>query len=47
MIRVPIGGCDFSTHPYTLNDLPESDITLSNFSLTIEDYLLKVIIVFK
>ncbi|XP_073948499.1 lysosomal acid glucosylceramidase-like isoform X2 [Choristoneura fumiferana] len=42
MIRVPIGGSDFSTHPYTLNDLPDCDITLSNFSLTAEDYLLKL-----
>ncbi|GBP43698.1 Glucosylceramidase [Eumeta japonica] len=43
MIRVPIGGADFSTHPYTLNDYPWYDAQLSNFSLTEEDYDYKVI----
>lgn len=42
MIRVPIGGTDFSTHPYTYNDHPKVDYRLSNFSLTIEDYKYKV-----
>ncbi|CAG9791612.1 unnamed protein product [Diatraea saccharalis] len=42
MLRVPIGGCDFSTHPYTYNEAPKDDITLSNFSLSYEDYNYKI-----
>ncbi|KAL4711795.1 hypothetical protein ACJJTC_005964 [Scirpophaga incertulas] len=42
MIRVPIGGCDFSTHPYAYNMLPENDAALSNYSLTVEDYEYKI-----
>ncbi|XP_044577072.1 lysosomal acid glucosylceramidase-like [Cotesia glomerata] len=34
--RVPVGGTDFSTRPYTLDDTPE-DISLKKFSLTKED----------
>ncbi|GBP43697.1 Glucosylceramidase [Eumeta japonica] len=37
ILRVPIGGCDFSTRAYTLNDLPEDDKDLSNFTLAPED----------
>ncbi|XP_034825614.1 lysosomal acid glucosylceramidase-like [Maniola hyperantus] len=42
LIRVPIGGADFSTHPYTYNEYPWNDAALSNFSLTIEDYYYKL-----
>ncbi|KAG6461438.1 hypothetical protein O3G_MSEX012628 [Manduca sexta] len=42
MIRVPIGGTDFSTHPYAYNEIPENDAKLSNFSLTFEDYEFKI-----
>ncbi|CAH2092219.1 unnamed protein product [Euphydryas editha] len=41
MIRVPIGGADFSTHPYTYNESPWNDKTLSNYSLSAEDYFYK------
>lgn len=36
MCRVPVGGTDFSTKPYTLDD-HQDDITLSNFALAPED----------
>lgn len=39
--RVPIGGCDFSTRPYTYDDVIDDD-TLSKFSLQMEDYKYKV-----
>lgn len=39
--RVPVGGADFSTRPYTLDDIP-GDMTLSNFSLALEDMLYKI-----
>ncbi|CAH0402650.1 unnamed protein product [Chilo suppressalis] len=42
MLRVPIGGCDFSTHPYAYNEQPSDDLTLSNFSLAYEDYQYKI-----
>ncbi|XP_060806814.1 uncharacterized protein LOC106141399 [Amyelois transitella] len=42
MIRVPIGGCDFSTRPYAYNELPVNDTHLSNFSLSYEDYSYKI-----
>ncbi|XP_052738203.1 lysosomal acid glucosylceramidase isoform X1 [Bicyclus anynana] len=42
LIRVPIGGADFSTHPYTYNEYPWNDAALSNFSLTVEDYFYKL-----
>lgn len=42
MIRVPIGGSDFSTHPYAYNEFPENDATLSNFTLAKEDYQYKI-----
>ncbi|XP_012218818.2 lysosomal acid glucosylceramidase-like [Linepithema humile] len=35
-VRIPIGGTDFSTRPYTYHDIPD-DITLSNFNLVEED----------
>ncbi|XP_037073434.1 lysosomal acid glucosylceramidase-like [Pollicipes pollicipes] len=34
--RVPMAGCDFSTRPYTYDDVP-GDTALANFSLTRED----------
>ncbi|XP_059051335.1 lysosomal acid glucosylceramidase-like [Achroia grisella] len=42
MIRVPIGGSDFSTHPYAYNELPWNDAALTNFSLTEEDLFYKL-----
>ncbi|KAM3959508.1 lysosomal acid glucosylceramidase-like [Aphomia sociella] len=42
MVRVPIGGCDFSTHPYAYNEEPENDVKLTNFNLTSEDYDYKI-----
>nr|XP_012547144.2 lysosomal acid glucosylceramidase [Bombyx mori] len=42
MMRVPIGGSDFSTHPYTYNEQPWNDTELSNFSLTNEDISFKI-----
>ncbi|CAH2063031.1 unnamed protein product, partial [Iphiclides podalirius] len=42
LIRVPIGGADFSTHPYTYNELPWNDAALTNFSLSPEDFLYKL-----
>ncbi|XP_013185918.2 lysosomal acid glucosylceramidase [Amyelois transitella] len=42
LIRVPIGGADFSTHPYTYNELPWNDGALTNFSLSDEDLFYKL-----
>ncbi|XP_052751899.1 lysosomal acid glucosylceramidase-like isoform X2 [Galleria mellonella] len=42
IIRTPIGGSDFSIRPYTLQDYPENDASLSNFSLAYEDYNYKI-----
>ncbi|XP_045521396.1 lysosomal acid glucosylceramidase-like [Pieris brassicae] len=42
MIRIPIGGSDFSTRPYTYNDYPLDDETLSNFTLAEEDTSMKI-----
>ncbi|CAG5024561.1 unnamed protein product [Parnassius apollo] len=42
MLRVPVGGCDFSTYPYAYNEQPENDPKLSNYSLTYEDYNYKI-----
>ncbi|XP_063229550.1 lysosomal acid glucosylceramidase-like isoform X2 [Bacillus rossius redtenbacheri] len=39
--RVPIAGCDFSTHTYTYNDAV-GDINLTHFKLTEEDYKYKI-----
>jgi glucosylceramidase len=41
MGRIPIGGCDFSTHPYSYDDHP-GDINLTQFKSAKEDYLYKV-----
>ncbi|XP_050667055.1 lysosomal acid glucosylceramidase-like isoform X2 [Leptidea sinapis] len=43
MARVPIGGCDFSTHPYAYNELPVNDKYLSNFTLSPEDYKYRIV----
>lgn len=32
MIRTPIGGCDFDLEPWTYNQYPKNDLTLSNFT---------------
>lgn len=44
MGRVPIGGTDFSTRPYTYDDLKpgETDPTLAKFALAPEDLNYKV-----
>ncbi|XP_063832884.1 lysosomal acid glucosylceramidase-like [Ostrinia nubilalis] len=42
MARVPIGGTDFSTHPYAYNELPKDDVKLANFSLAYEDFEYKI-----
>jgi glucosylceramidase len=41
IIRVPIGGSDFSTRPYSLDDV-EGDDTLESWSLAPEDYDYKI-----
>ncbi|KAL0867557.1 hypothetical protein ABMA27_008327 [Loxostege sticticalis] len=42
MIRVPIGGSDFSTHAYAYNEFPEHDVKLSNYTLAPEDHKYKL-----
>ena len=42
MLRVPIGGTDYSTRGYAYNEQPEDDVTLSNYTLAYEDYEYKV-----
>ncbi|XP_038213585.1 lysosomal acid glucosylceramidase-like [Zerene cesonia] len=42
IIRTPIGGSDFSTHPYTYNEYPWNDSALTNFTFSYEDIFLKV-----
>ncbi|CAG2170493.1 unnamed protein product, partial [Oppiella nova] len=39
--RIPIGGSDFSTHPYTYDDV-NGDFTLDHFALTAEDLDYKI-----
>lgn len=39
--RVPIAGCDFSTHVYSYDDFP-GDFELAKFSLTVEDLEMKI-----
>ncbi|CAG4959370.1 unnamed protein product [Colias eurytheme] len=41
-VRVPIGGCDFSTRAYAYNELPVNDVNLSNYTLSPEDYEYKI-----
>lgn len=44
--RIPIGGSDFSSRPYTYDDFNDDD-SLSKFSLQMEDYQFKVYPIFK
>jgi hypothetical protein len=39
--RSPIASCDFSTHPYSYDDV-DGDLNLTSFALTKEDYTFKV-----
>lgn len=41
LCRVPMGATDFSTEPYTYNDVPSTN-SLENFGMRKEDYLYKV-----
>ncbi|XP_018012610.1 lysosomal acid glucosylceramidase [Hyalella azteca] len=41
LCRVPIAGSDFSTRPYSYDDVP-GDVNLDNFALAEEDYLYKL-----
>lgn len=41
MGRIPIGGTDFSSRGYTLDDVVD-DFTLKSFALQMEDYRYKV-----
>lgn len=41
--RVPIGSCDFSTHPYSYDDV-DGDFNLTKFQLAKEDLTLKVLL---
>ncbi|XP_026326864.1 glucosylceramidase-like [Hyposmocoma kahamanoa] len=42
LIRIPIAGCDFSTHPYTYNEYPWHDAELTNYTLSSEDYFYRL-----
>ncbi|RXG53394.1 Glucosylceramidase [Armadillidium vulgare] len=42
MGRIPIGGTDFSTRPYSYDDDHEDDVQLKHFALTEEDHLYKI-----
>lgn len=42
MARVPIGGSDFSTRPYSYDDVAEEDFDLKKFQLAKEDFEYKV-----
>ncbi|XP_066971336.1 putative glucosylceramidase 3 isoform X3 [Macrobrachium rosenbergii] len=39
--RIPIASCDFSTHPYSYDDV-DGDILLEHFALTPEDHIYKL-----
>jgi glucosylceramidase len=41
LMRIPMGGIDFSTHYYTYDDVT-NDISLSHFNLTEEDLVYKL-----
>ena len=45
LVRIPIGGTDFSTRGYTYDDGSE-DIALTRFTLAPEDYDYKVFFMF-
>lgn len=40
--RIPIGGSDFSTHPYSYDDTHPEDFEFKHFNLTKEDFDYKV-----
>ena len=40
--RVPMGGTDFSTRPYTYLDDSPGDVNLTNFNLQYEDHVYKI-----
>ncbi|KAB7494900.1 putative glucosylceramidase 3 [Armadillidium nasatum] len=42
MGRIPIGGTDFSTRPYSNDDDHEDDVELKHFALTEEDHIYKI-----
>ena len=42
--RLPIGGSDFSTHPYSYDDNNTGDFELKHWNLTADDYNYKVAI---
>lgn len=41
-LRTSIGGCDFDLEPWAYNELPEHDVSLSNFTKLDDRDLLKV-----
>ena len=41
--RIPIGGSDFSTHPYSYDDNNTEDFDFKRFNLTKEDFDYKVL----
>ena len=43
--RIPIGGCDFSTRPYSYCDYPNDD-NLTHFNLTENDLVYKVLLLY-
>ncbi|CAK1590496.1 unnamed protein product [Parnassius mnemosyne] len=45
MLRVPIGGSDFSLSEFAYNELPIDDYYLTNYTLSIEDYDYKIPII--
>ncbi|CAG5024581.1 unnamed protein product [Parnassius apollo] len=45
MLRVPIGGCDFSLSQFAYNELPVDDYDLTNYTLSSEDYHYKIPII--
>ncbi|KAI3380627.1 hypothetical protein SNEBB_001643 [Seison nebaliae] len=45
LLRLPIGGTDFSTEPYTYNDVEFEDFNLTQFKLKLEDIELKIPII--
>ncbi|XP_054157847.1 lysosomal acid glucosylceramidase-like [Oppia nitens] len=42
LVRVPIGGSDFSTHAYSYDDLMTDDFDLNHFNLTADDHNYKI-----
>jgi glucosylceramidase len=42
ILRIPIGGCDFDSHPWAYNETPKKDVNLSNFTHLYEQDIKKV-----